>query len=602
MGFAAEPYRVFVDDLLTGLTGGVTREQFTFLDEQQPFKLGHGDVLEGTVRIHGLVAGDFHQFDGRTDFEVVDGVIAWRADRARQPAAGATWPDEGSRFYASYERIPDAQAPPVLTDRNPGSVVRTLAESFAREFAVLSRQLELVYESAYLDTATGGDLDRVVALVGIERRRDVVAAGQVEFSRSTPAPADVFIPEGTLVSTSDVPAITVETTEARTLRRGTASVSAPVRALVEGASGVAGAGTLTVIHRPMLGIEAATNPEALAFGGGEETDAALRRRAERALEVSGRATPGAIVGALASVAGIRAQDVRIEEDHNLFPGVVKVTVAADFAPDDPRGIRAAELLDEYRPAGIRVLHNLPVPPAPESPSSPGEGGEEGVAVTGGLPDGAFSPIVVDAVVTPASTTLGADAKRELVAKVRAAISAHVADLGIGDMVVFNALVADIMVLDGVFDVSLEIAAKGADDVHRRRNIAAVPPTSRPRLAPDDLRVDLRGEEIALAVAATVERRGLAATDPPAAALARIHDSIDLRLRAFVRSLAEGEAVTPASLLAILTPTDEYKVEAISYNTEFVAEGLRVVGHDREIVPTAGQVVAIRTVQVTEAAS
>ena len=30
MSFAAEPYGVFVDDLVSSLTGGVTRERFTF--------------------------------------------------------------------------------------------------------------------------------------------------------------------------------------------------------------------------------------------------------------------------------------------------------------------------------------------------------------------------------------------------------------------------------------------------------------------------------------------------------------------------------------------------------------------------------------------
>src|SRR6185503_13197715 len=111
---------------------------------------------------------------------------------------------EGSHFFASYELSPGVQAPPLLTDRNPGSVVRTLAESFAREYAVLSRQLELVYRGAFIDTAEGRDLDQVVALVGVERRGRTFASGEVVFSRSTPSPADIFIPEGTLVSTAEV--------------------------------------------------------------------------------------------------------------------------------------------------------------------------------------------------------------------------------------------------------------------------------------------------------------------------------------------------------------------------------------------------------------
>ena len=113
-----------------------------------------------------------------------------------------------------------------------------------------------------------------------------------------------------------------------------------------------------MIHRPILGIEAATNPQALTFGGDSETDDSLRRRASRALEASGRATPGAITGALVSVEGIREQDVRIEEDHLAFPGLVKVSVASDLTPAE--SARAAELIELSRPAGVRVVHNLVV--------------------------------------------------------------------------------------------------------------------------------------------------------------------------------------------------------------------------------------------------
>ena len=158
MSFAAEPYGVFVDDLVSSLTGGVTRERFAFLDEQKPFQLAYAAAaVASTVRVNGLVNGAYFRFTPGTDFDVVSGTVVWRESAPGVPAARATWPDRGSDFYASYERTPDPEAPPRLSDRNPGSVVRTLAESFAREYAVLSRQLELVYEAGFLQTATGRD-------------------------------------------------------------------------------------------------------------------------------------------------------------------------------------------------------------------------------------------------------------------------------------------------------------------------------------------------------------------------------------------------------------------------------------------------------------
>lgn len=600
MGFAAEPYGIFVDDLVSGLTGGVVRDQFVFVPEQEPFKLAHGDAVAATVRVHGLAAGRFTRFRQSDDYAVTtEGLVAWRRAADGAPAAGAVWPDRGSRFYSSYERTPDPEAPPLLTDRNPGSVVRTLAESFAREYAVVSRQLETIYQAAFLSTATTDDLDNVTALVGVERRTDIVASGEVDFSRSSPAPADIFIPEGTLVSTGDVPSVTVETTEARTLRSGTLSVSAPVRALVQGAAGVAAAASLTVIHRPMLGIERVTNSQPLTFGGGAETDAALRRRAARALESSGRATQAAIIGALTSVAGIREQDVRIVEDHTAFPGIVKVTVAADFSGDDPRAQRAVELIEAYRPAGIRVLHNLPLPAVPPSVSSPGNGGEEGVGPGGGPPDGVFSSVGVRAVVTAASTTLAAESARRLVADVENAITAFVGARGIGDTVVYNALVAAIMVIEGVYDVSLELYRPGVTDANRRRNLLADPADTRPRLT--ELMVELRGEQIALDFAVSVQRKGTAANEDAGTALARIRDDVQRRLVDRLKALGETEAINVALFEGTLTNTDEYEVHTrgVHYTAEFVQEGLRVLVADPEVVPSANQAPTVRAVAVSE---
>jgi hypothetical protein len=49
-----------------------------------------------------------------------------------------------------------------LSDLRPGSVTRTLAETFARELATVYEQLGEVYDSAFLDTGTGDSLERLV--------------------------------------------------------------------------------------------------------------------------------------------------------------------------------------------------------------------------------------------------------------------------------------------------------------------------------------------------------------------------------------------------------------------------------------------------------
>jgi uncharacterized phage protein gp47/JayE len=594
VSFAAEPYGVFVDDLVSSLTGGVVREDFTFLEENAPFKLG-SSFHSGTVRIQGLVDGAFFRFHEGTDFSIgADGTITWLAAEPDTPAPGATWPDRGTHFYASYERPPDAQAPPPLTDRNPGSVLRTLAESFAREYAVLSRQLELVYKSAFLDTAEGRDLDQVVSLVGVERRSRTFASGEVVFSRSTPAPADIFVPEGTLVSTGEVPAVTVATTDDRTLRAGTLSVAVPVQAQVSGPAGAAAAESLSVIHRPILGIEAATNPQAMTFGGGSETDDSLRRRAARALEASGRSTPGAITGALISVEGIREQDVRIEEDHLSFPGLVKVSVASDLSPE--ASARAAQLVEEARPAGIRIVHNLAVTPAPSPPpTSDAHGEDPGPPPPTPPVEGIWYPIGVKAVVTPSAATLTAAQKAALTDAVEVAIGAFVDNLGVGGTVVYNRLVAAIIAVEGVYDVAVDLFPAAAADPTGRRSLTSTPATTRPRL--DVLDVSLRGALIALDVAVDIERKGLASTQDPAQALEDARTDILSRLQVLLAGPLTR--IDQATLLGALPDTATYSVQELSYTTEFVDEGLRISASNKEIVPADDQQAWVRTVNVTE---
>lgn len=598
MSFAAEPYGAFVDDLVSSLTGGETRERFVFLAENEPYQLARsGDVLAGTVRIRGIAGEAFRTFRPGADFEIDDGTIVWRADPAGVPAADAVWPDRGTPYWASYETVPDPQDPPSLTDRNPGSVTRTLAESFAREFAVLSLQLDAVHKAAFIETATGRDLDNVASLVGIARRSQQFASGEVVFSRRSPAPADIFVPEGSLISTSDVPAVTVETTEARTLRSGTLSVGAPVRAVTAGPGGVATADTLSVLHRPVLGISSVTNSEPLTFGAAE-TDAALRRRAARALETGGRSTVGAIVGALASMNAIRQQDVLVVEDHLGFPGVIQLTVAADLTPDE--AVRAAELIEEHRPAGVRVLHNLPV--VNESgvmvSDGAGGGGVEGVPVPVGPADIELNrfPVGVVAGVTAASGTLTVVEKQVLLAEISARITEQVDSVGIGEPVIYNRVVAAVMAVEGVYDVELDLFQVTDPPVTTgKANLRPNPPDLRAGLASLDL--SIRGALVALDLTVTVQRIGLAAGGVAAEELARARDEMTallaLSLPALTGSLTQGV------LLNLLPDTDDYEVDAAGYTAEFLDEGLRIQEANRTIALAPDQALWLRSLKVVE---
>ncbi len=594
MTFAAEPYTVFVDDLVSALTGGIIRDAFVFVPEAAPFRLSAGPAFtSGTVRIQGIAGGVNHAFQPGTDFAVAaDGTIAWQTQpgSAATPAAGATLPDPGTTFYANYEPAIDPQALPPLTDRNPGSIVRTLAESFAREYAVLSRQLQLIYQAGFLQTATGPDLDQIAALVGLARRTGLTAVGEVVFSRSTPAPASVSIPLGTLVSSGDVPPVTAATTADCTLLPGALSVTAPVAAQQPGPPGAASAGLLTVINRPILGIEAVTNPEPLLLGAPDETDAALRLRCSRALETSGASTVDAITGVLTAIPQIQEQDVQVIEDHLNAPGVISVVVAPLQPLTADQAQFAAQLLEQVRPAGILLRHNLPpvpVPPAagqqPPAPPLPP------VPPPPGPANPALLQVAVSAMVTPQSLTLTPAQQSGLEGQVAAALQAAADQLGVGADVVYNALVAAAMSVQGVYDVAIELTPAGQPAV--RANVT-LPQQQRAALS---VTVQLRAAPVAFDLAVTVTPLGTATATDQQAALAEISADIQRRLATAMATMQAP--ITAASFLGVLTDTPTYHVRALTYQVEFVAEGLRVAAADATVMPTSDQVLWIRSVRV-----
>ena len=111
---------------------------------------------------------------------------------------------------------------------------------------MVSRQLEAVYQAGFVETATGRDLDQIGLLVGIVRRTATFGLGTVVFSRSSPSPADIFIPAGTRVSTAKPPAAQFETLVETTLRRGGLSVEVAIQHLLRARLGAAEAGAITV--------------------------------------------------------------------------------------------------------------------------------------------------------------------------------------------------------------------------------------------------------------------------------------------------------------------------------------------------------------------
>ncbi|HWQ15637.1 MAG TPA: baseplate J/gp47 family protein [Roseiflexaceae bacterium] len=310
------PYTEIVDDVLVALVGGVVNEQQTFDVREAVYPLAEParDVrgVTGTAR-----SGATGELEHRTFLPNVD----WAFDRAQN---ALVWLENGARpaeedpvFYVDYFRRDGSPSP--LTDINVGSVTRTLAEAMSREIAVLYNQVNLAYQSGFIDLARGRALDFVVAILGVARKDGDFAQGLVSFFRAPTARGNITIPQGTKLTTADN--IIFETTAERTLQRGQTRIDVPVRAAAgfKGPAGRVDARAITQTIFPIEGIERVVNFDPLALGGADETDEELRVRAKAALRALGQCTLDALL--LAAIEG----------------GADNVEVADPMFPPDPEG-------------------------------------------------------------------------------------------------------------------------------------------------------------------------------------------------------------------------------------------------------------------------
>ena len=347
MSFRRSTFPEVLDSLLTDITGGVPAEPQPFPPSGASGPPYQHTLLQGpaasVISVYGTRDGQPYLFVKDKDYTLVNGrVLGWQK--------GANLPDPGSIVFINY--YPQSSVP-VLTDIETGSVVRTLAEAVAFEMASLSAQLDFVYQSGFVDTASGTALDNVVALLGVQRVSGGSAAGEVEFTRASGSTGTIAIQAGTRVATTDGK-VSYATTEEGSLAVGQNVARIPVRDL-DSTNDPLPAGVLALLPVPIAGIGGVSNPAPTARLMSDETDAELRTRAKNFLHGSERATVGSIQQALA------AQGVAADIDESTTPGYVDVTPHVDALTPEARQ-RLVSAIDAVRPAGVIVRLKDAVPP------------------------------------------------------------------------------------------------------------------------------------------------------------------------------------------------------------------------------------------------
>jgi hypothetical protein len=255
----------------------------------------------------------------------------------------------------------------VLTDVNPGSVVRTLVEAFARELAEAYEQMQLVYDMAFLDTATGDALSRLVALIGEQRYAGQQAVGEAIFQRDPRVAGQLTIAAGTELEVV-LPRLPGRSLHYRTrhdavLAAGQNSVTVEIYTELppdaDPEQSLILPGEVPVIATPAVqtaGIGNVTISEPTGLRGQAETDPELRERVKQRIAAAGGGTREALRQA-ALKAGARAVLLRDAADQagpgdkRLEAGQVEAVV--DVTPEQLTSVRHA--LNSAKGPGILVL-------------------------------------------------------------------------------------------------------------------------------------------------------------------------------------------------------------------------------------------------------
>lgn len=292
---------------------------------------------------------------------------------------------------------------------------------------------EAVYNAAFVDTAEGGDLDKIGMFIGISRRQALAAAGEVTFSGSD----GTLIPGGTLVETTGgVEFFTEDDVE---VVSGEATVE--VEAAAPGQEGNVPGGTITVVTNPMAGVTGVTNADPTTGGLDRETDDEFRDRYARSVARPGSSTAASMEATLLDVDGVIDAYVRVNEtmgtvddipakaispivyggDEGDIAGAIFATKAAgiqSFGIDD--GTRVQVTVEDSRGAEFTIGFNRPE--------------EVDVWVLAELDVSSDYPVDGDD-------------------RVEEAILGYIQALGLGDDVIYTKVIAVIQTVPGILDIT-----------------------------------------------------------------------------------------------------------------------------------------------------
>jgi hypothetical protein len=576
VSFVDRTYPDLVRDVLTTLTAGVAGEVHQVvagpdgaIAEIVLNRRPVARVSQVTAVIAGPGGVPVSAVLGLDDVDLapLDPQDAEDASVLRFPATARRRPLPGTDVVVNY--YPRTVDPSPIDDVAVGSVARTIVEAIGRELSVAYAQLNLAYDSGFLETATGNSLDRVVALLGYRRYVAGRPVGTVRFSRRAGSPGELTIPAGTAVADAQ-DTVRYETTETRTMLVGESTAEVRVRGASEGTPVVA-AGVLSVIQRAIAGLDTVTNEAPTTTSSQDESDVELRARARVALLTAAKGTLPALTNGLLALPQVQA--VSVQERPDGVPGDVRISLSLTEPPAD--GSIPATVLDaieDLRPAGIRVLV--------------GKADEVALAARVRL-------------VVSGSSLLPADRDRLHAAATRTLV-ARIAATQVGKRIRTGALQAALVDGERVLDAAVALGSvegglgtAGADFVPEAGQAT--------RLAAADVSFDpdVLDAPAAGPAAVPVDVRATARAAAPGVDRETLRAGVTARLTSYLAALTPGSVVTAQALLDAVRDDSAYALDPLGLVVTFTAgdQFLQVAAGGVTYPVQAGQTFTLSGVEV-----
>lgn len=319
-----------------------------------------------------------------------------------------------------------------FTNLNVGAGLRGILEAVAFGIAGLYKLIRTASSALFVQTAEGTWLDLKVREVGIRRLNAKKARVRLTFGRGAPATQDTLIPAGTIVrSRKDAHGRSLRfvTDTDATLVTGQSSVVVTATAEEAGTIGNVGPGTISLIVTTVSGIETVINQDVGELscleeeGADPESDRALRERAILKWDTLGvGGTRGAYQAWALSVPGVKA--AMVLDDAPYGPGTVGLVVLGTDGVPTPQ-----------------LLSDVATYVRPRQPLT------AQLTVTGAVVAEVPLSLTIWRFATADEATVDAS--------VRGALQTYSDALQLGEGLVRARLVAAVMAVDGVYNVTVD---------------------------------------------------------------------------------------------------------------------------------------------------